>query len=417
MNAAMLLIALQLPAQTERAPLIRPIPQVQPRPPATDPILIWNEALLEAIRRDSTPPPKASRHLAMMHAAMFDAVSSLRRSYSHYLCLGFAPPGTSAECAAAVAAHRVLHALYPDQAERFDALLDTAMQGYPDGAGKEDAVELGRLVAEKLLKWRSTDGSDRTVRYTPRTGEGEWQPTLPAFKPGLLPQWGRVTPFTVRSLEPFRPSRPPERDSPEYLAHYREVKELGGVDSRTRTPEQTEIALFWADGAGTVTPPGHWNRIAQTVARQQGLGLEENARLFALLNLAMADAAISCWECKYRYSVWRPIQAVGVENPSWRPLIDTPPFPSYTSGHSSFSGAAAGVLACFFNTDRVRFATTSEGLPNVTRSFNGFWAAAEEAGRSRIYGGIHYQFDNAPGLASGRTIGEHACRTLLRPQR
>jgi membrane-associated phospholipid phosphatase len=172
---------------------------------------------------------------------------------------------------------------------------------------------------------------------------------------------------------------------------------------------------------GTITPPGHWNRIAKEASQRQGLSLSENARLFALLNICLADAGILCWECKFRHNFWRPITAIREANtdpdPTWISLLTTPPFPSYTSGHSSFSGAGAAALAYFFGTDAVPFRVSSDGVPGVRRSYAGFWAAAEEAGRSRIYGGIHYEFDNRAGLSSGRTLAEQRCRILLRPLR
>src|SRR5262245_18468677 len=313
MYGPLLLLALQTPAQAPRVDLFQPVPNVRAASPvrqADDPVLVWNEAMLQAIRVDRTPPPKAARNLAILHAAMYDAVNALTRSHTPYLTRAYAPPGTSPECAAALAAHRILHSLYPAQGERFDELLDRAMGGEPDGDGKEDAVALGQLVAEKVLAWREPDNAIRLMQYPGGSAPGEWRPTPPDYQAALLPQWGRLRPFTLSSPTQFRPARPPSLTSAEYTAHYREVKALGGVDSRARTPEQTEIAYFWADGEGTVTPPGHWNRIAQSVSRQQGLSLEQNARLFALLNLAMADAGISCWECKFRFGVWRPVQAI-----------------------------------------------------------------------------------------------------------
>src|SRR5262249_39189316 len=158
----------------------------------------------------------------------------------------------------------------------------------------------------------------------------------------------------------------------------------------------------------------------------QGLTMEENARLFALLNLTMADAGILCWDCKFHFNFWRPVHAIRqadvdgnadtVADPNWTPLLTTPPFPAYTSGHSTFSSAGPAALACFFQTDRVRFTTTSDGLAGVTRTFDSFWAAAEEAGMSRIYGGIHWDFDNQEGLRTGRALAEYICKTYLLPR-
>jgi hypothetical protein len=182
---------------------------------------------------------------------------------------------------------------------------------------------------------------------------------------------------------------------------------LGKSDSTVRTAEQTEIALWWADGAGTETPPGHWNSVARIVAESQGNTLVENARLFALLNIAEADAAIMSWDAKYAYDFWRPVTAIQAGGATtWLPLIVTPPFPTYTSGHSSFSGAAAEVLTQFFGTPYVSFTSESDGLPGVERSFSSFPEAAAEAAVSRLYGGIHYRFDNQDGLDTGHKLGK-----------
>ena len=394
------------------------VPQAKP-----DVVLQWNETVLKAIRADNTPPPLAARNLAIVHAAIYDAVNAVTRTHRAYRVDLTAPEATSPEAAAAVAAHRVLVALYPKQVERFDAVLDRALATVADGAGKTTGIHLGRGVAERLLDWRREDGAQRRVTYKPSFAAGYWRPTPPGFRAALLPQWTMLTCFCMKSGSQFRPSAPPAMSSTEYAASYREVKSLGGVNSRVRTAEQTTIARFWSDDAGTVTPPGHWNRIAQTVALQRGTTLDENARLFALLNLALADAGIVAWDCKFKYNTWRPVQgiqaadptvnAATLPDPEWMPLLTTPPFPTYTSGHSTFSGAAAAVLAKFFGTDEVRFSSTTEGLPGVTRTFKRFSEAADEAGKSRIYGGIHWEFDNSEGLACGRALGEYVADHFL----
>ncbi len=254
-------------------------------------------------------------------------------------------------------------------------------------------------------------------RYAPRPAPGRWRPTPPGHRPPLLPGWGSARCLALGDTAAFRPPDPPDLTSAGYAAAYRQVRDLGGGGSRLRTRDQTEVAFFWADGDGTVTPPGHWNRIAQAAARARGTTLAESARLFALLNVAMADAGVVCWECKFRFDVWRPVTAVReAEDPDWSPLLVTPPFPAYTSGHSSFSGAAAAALAAFFGTDDVGFRSTSDGVPGVVRSFPGFWAAAKEAGMSRIYGGIHWSFDNEAGLRCGREVGEYVAAHHFRPR-
>jgi membrane-associated phospholipid phosphatase len=239
----------------------------------------------------------------------------------------------------------------------------------------------------------------------------------------LLPQWGFVTPFALANIVDVRPPGPPALDSDRWSADYNEVKALGAATGSTRTGDQTQIALFWADGAGTVTPPGHWNQIAQQIGAALGNTLQENARLLALLNLAMADAAICAWDAKYAFNFWRPVTAIrhgdGDGNPdteadnTWSSLIATPPFPDYVSGHSAFSGAAATVLARFYGTDNIAFVTGSDATPGVNRSFASFSAAAAEAAVSRLYGGIHFRSANEDGRRSGMAIGEYVFRNYL----
>jgi membrane-associated phospholipid phosphatase len=390
-----------------------------------DPVTDWNGTLLQAIRTDRTPPPKASRAMACVHVAIYDAVVGLLGGYEPYHVTSSAPAGASPEAAAAAAAHRALVALFPAQQAAFDAALATALAAIPNGPAKTNGVTWGEQVAGEILALRANDHAADTAPYTPPTGGLWWTPTPPAFAPALLPNWPTVTPWTMTSGTQFRQGAPPSAGSSAYTSALREVRRLGRVDSHFRTPEQTQIALFWADGAGTATPPGHWLEIASGIVLQRGTPLLQNARLFALLSLAVADAAIVSWDNKYYYSDWRPVTGIQhaelagdpdiTPDPSWTPLIATPPFPSYTSGHSTFSGASSQILALFFGADDVAFTTTSDGLPGVQRSFSSFSAAAEEAGQSRIYGGIHWQYDNQAGLSSGRSLAEHVFFNFLTP--
>jgi hypothetical protein len=384
----------------------------------------WNDQLLAAVRTDGAPPPRASRAMAMVHICVYDAVAAIHNAsnlpsevdYDLYHSTAQPMEGASAEAAAAAAAHRMLVQLYPAQAETLDGALDESLAGIEDGPAKDNGVHFGRAVADEFFAVRAADGSAMVVQYSTGTEPGDWQPTAPAFAPALLPQWPAVTPFAMTSGSQFRSGGPPALTTVEYAAALFEVQRLGRVDSSVRTAEQAEIAHFWADGAGTSTPPGHWNRIAKTVAIQRGNSLLENARLFALLNMALADAAIVSWDNKYAFDFWRPITAcqnadidgndATVVDPDWTPLINTPPFPEYTSGHSTFSSAAARILGRFFGTDEVQFDSDSEGLAGVTRSFSRFSDAAAEAGKSRIYGGIHYEFSNADAQNAGRDLGD-----------
>lgn len=409
---------------TETRVIVFAPPRERPAPPQ-DVVLHWNEVTLQVIKDERTPPPMAARNLAMVHAAMYDAINGIYQTHTPFRVRAHNVEDTSPEAAASVAAHRILTSLYPCQQERFDNALDDALDALPAGTTRQRGVVLGQRVADRYLAWRRDDGSNRRAADAPGREPGVWQRTPPDYRPGMLPQWGSVTPFAISRPADFKVPPPPSLTNPLYTAAFFEVKALGARNSRARTAEQTLIAQFWADDSGTVTPPGHWNRIAQVVARDRALTVAENARLFALLNLALADAGIVCWHYKFGYNYWRPITAIREadrdgnpdteRDPAWESLLKTPPFPSYVSGHSTFSGAAAAALAGFFGTDNLRFTTTSDGTPGVRRTFERFSDAAAEAGRSRIYGGIHWEFDNSEGLRAGKAIADAIGRTLLRP--
>ena len=387
-------------------------------------VLEWNQLAMHAVGQARVSPVVASRALAITQVAVYDAVNAIDRSFEPYHAHVHASRGASLEAAAAQAAHDALAALFPSQSSTFDSALAADLVGIPPGRARQ-GTEVGREVARQILEWRSTDGSTAVVNYTPGTDPGDWQPTPPAYLPALAPQWPYVTPFALSSGSQFRPKPPPALDSAEYAAAFNEVKSLGRADSTTRTEEQTQIARFWNDGLGTAFAPGYWNKIAQSVATEQGLSLVSDARLFALLNIATADAIISCWDAKYAYSFWRPVTAIRAAdtdgNPDtepdagWTPLLVTPNFPSYTSAHSTVSAAAAGVLTDLFGPDH-HFTVGAEGLPGVTRSFDSFGAAAAEAGQSRIYGGIHYQFDNVAGQQRGRAVAGYVMDHVLKPR-
>ncbi|MCY7390724.1 MAG: phosphatase PAP2 family protein, partial [Leptolyngbyaceae cyanobacterium CAN_BIN12] len=379
--------------------------------PGSDAVIQWNATTLNAIRTALSSPPEASRALAMVHTAMYDAVNSVEQWYRPYF-VNIDPEivrGASLGAAATAAAYTVLRSLYPDQTTTFKQQLALSLASVPIDVAAGVGLALGGFVAAQILDWRSTDGSKTIVPYTPGTDPGQWQPTPPAFAPAFLPQWAEITPFAMTSGSQFRPPAPPDLDSARYAADLNLTQELGRKDSAIRTADQTEIALLWADGANTFTPPGHWNQIAEQVAVQEGNTLLENARLFALLNISLADAAIVAWDAKYNYNFWRPITAIQqadrdynpatTADPTWTPLLTTPPFSEHTSGHSTFSGAASTVLTDFFG-EHYAFSTTSLDLPGVTRRYSSFAAAADEAGISRIYGGIHFSSANEDGLAS-----------------
>ena len=393
---------------------------------SADVVTSWNSAALAAIRTNSTSPPVASRALAILHVSIYDAVNGISRRHEPYLVESTVQASASEVAAASAAAFRVLTTLFPAQTSQFTALHQAIVQAVKDGPQKQAGLTSGGLVADQILAARANDGFDAVVPAPVGMGPGVWEPTPPAFAPYLLPQWGHVAPFVMESSEALRPHGPPPLDSAQWAADYNEVKALGAAVGSTRTADQSQIARFWADGAGTETPPGHWNHIAQDVAAVQGNSLAQNARMFALLNLALADAAICAWDAKYAFNFWRPVTAIRAgdtdgndataADTTWSSFIPTPPFPDYISGHSTFSGAAARVLARFYGRDDIAFVTGSDALPGVTRSFAGFAAAAAEAGASRIYGGIHYWSANQDGLAAGAAIGDVTFANFLQPK-
>ena len=386
-------------------------------PARGDVVTDWNNAALDAIRAGNTSPPIASRSLAILHVSIYDAVNGIARTHDAYLVQSAASSSASREAAASAAAHQALVNLFPASTSSFDALHAAILATIPNGPHKTAGIVWGELVANQILAARTNDGHDAIVPPPGGSGPGVWVPTPPAYLPYLLPQWGFVVPFAMASSSQFRPPGPPSLDSERYVADYEEVKELGPVVGSTRTEEQTEIALFWADGAGTETPPGHWNSIAQIIAAAQGNTLEENSRQFALLNIAMADAAICAWDAKYTFDFWRPVTAIAFAEPelNWMSFIVTPPFPDYVSGHSTFSAAAATVLPLFYGTEDLPFTTGSDFLPGVYRNFSNCFDAAEEAAASRIYGGIHFRSASEDGLQAGISIGEWTATHYLLP--
>jgi hypothetical protein len=404
---------------------------------SADSVLDWNTAIGEVIRDDTTLPGPvyASRTYMMVHAAIYDAVNSISREHEPYILDVTAPLGTSADAAVGQAAHDVLVSLYPDQAGALSIQLTTFLSGIPPGPGKNDGILLGQAAAEAIIEARAFDHAYDTVAHPDGTLPGEWRRTPPTFGEPLGTQWPMVTPACLRSGAQMRPPGPPGLASPEYTAAYNEVKAYGKIDSASRTAEQTEIGLFWAYDRGGLGPPLIlYNQIAQYVAQANGNSLAQNAHLFALVNLAMADAAVACWECKYHFNLWRPITGIQlgdtdgnpdtVGDPAWLPLGApgggvvpdfTPPFPAYTSGHATFCAASLKMLANYYGGDTMDISLTSDEIPGVTRTFGSFSEAIEENGQSRIYLGIHWSFDKVLGIQNGNQIADYVFKHLLRP--
>jgi len=413
----------------------------------TDAVTRWNNVLLDVIRQVGGPPGPIGRGSAMMHGAIYDAVNSIVTTHEPYLIQVPAPSTASIEAACAHAAHDTLVAAFPSTTINLVKARKDALNAIPAGtsataiaAGKA----VGKAAALAMVQARTGDGADVNLPYVTGTQPGDWRET---GAPAASPNWPGVTPFTMEEGSQFRPPRPGGYQSKtemlastEYAAQLNEVKKLGRFDSSSRTAEQTKIAFFWANDADdTYKPPGQLFEITQTVSALRGLDVVENARLFALVGLAMGDAALVAWDAKYAtdLDLWRPVTAIQLANSdgnsatsvdaSWEPLATdpdtgnhvTPPFPAYTSGHATFGAAHAGVMRLYFGTDNVTFTAKTED-PNplvngVTRAFNSFTEAARENARSRIYLGVHFQWDGDHGFLSGTALAEYIMATRLRP--
>jgi hypothetical protein len=390
-------------------------------------------------------PLHESRMYAMMHVAIHDAVNAIDRRSRPYAFDATATPGVSADAAIAAAARDVLVAVIAEIPFPFppaclaagiasaEADYAAALSAIPDGPAKTAGILLGQASAAAILALRSGDGSDTPLLdfgFPQGTSPGEWRFT-PGFTFAFAPGWGEVTPFVLEHASQFRPGPPYGIGSNHYTADFNEVKAIGGdgiTTPSTRTSEQTEIGLFWLESS-----PLAWNRLARTVASSRGLGLWENARLFGLLNLALAEHAGS-WNAKYQYGFWRPVTAIQTAdsdgNPdteadvTWTPLQITYPMPDHDSAHATQGGAAAEVLKQFFGTDDVAFSACSLTLPAgskctdalpVLRSFASFSEAANENGESRILVGIHFRRAVEEGIQHGRKIANRAVNVFLQP--
>jgi len=390
-----------------------------------DVVLDWNRLFLDAIRRETTAPTLSTRNLALLNLSLHDAVNGVERNYQSYRYTAAAPAGCRASAAAMGAGYEAAVRLYPSLRAEANALLSAEIETEPDDAVRAASLAYGMAVTQAMIEDRANDGANTEIPYIPSAEPGEWRRTPPFFRPPLTPHWRYVRPFALPEIDAFVPPPPPALDSPVYAFDYNEVKSLGAGWSPVRTPEQTEIAVFWSDFSYTAMPPGHWVAIVVDLAAERAESLGNTARLMALLSLAEADAAIVCWEAKYRYNFWRPVTAIqrGDEDgnpltegdPVWASLLVAPNFPEYVSGHSTFAGANSEVLARFFGTDAIPFTAHSDSLPGVIRSFTSFSQCADEIGMSRIYGGIHFSSANWEGKRSGRAIGGYVSANWLLP--
>ena len=395
-----------------------------------DEVLDWNAVLRRAVVTAATPGALQPRIAAAMHVAMFEAYNGIEKRFtSIHDVSGEAPRGASKRAAVVYAAYNTLLAFFPAQAADFANDLDASLAGIAADSAIDNSEsiargrEWGEHVAAEIVAWRNTDGlNPPPPPYLGSLAVGKWRPTPPAFAPGLAPNLGQILTFVIPNGSTFRPAGPPPLMSTEYADNVNEVQRIGNAAAlpADRSADGTESARFWAGTALTA-----WFRIAEAVSRQNHLTLSENDRLFTLMSVAMADAVITCWDSKYFYELWRPFHAIrlaGTDNnpatipdPAWTPLIVTPPYPEYYSGHQSLDRTSATVLIAYFG-DSTPIETTSESLPGVTRHWSNFTAAADDAYMARIWGGIHFRFsmDDARDVARkiANYVLEHAAQPL-----
>ena len=388
-----------------------------------DTVTQWNLTMIAGLEAAAVPPPPAARIGAIVQASVFDAVNGIARRYAPYHVAPAAPPGASRDAAAAGAAHTALAALIPGQKPLFDAQLAATLAQISDdpshpGPAVRRGLAWGTTVATGILAWRATDGyTTPPPPYTVGTVPGDWQPTPPAFlgppAAPLFRQFAAMTPFALTSPSQFAPPGPPPLTSARYTQDLAEVQALGSATSTTRTPGQTQTAIFWQDD----TPAAMWNRAADQLAQATGLPLAPNARLLAQLNIALADATIAVWNAKNTDNFWRPVTAIrATADPAWTPLLPTPAFQEYPSAHSGVSSAAASVLASFYG-NTTPFTVTSAGLPGVQRDFQTFSAAVQQVEDARIYAGFHFRFSCADAAALGAHVASYVTSTLMQPLR
>jgi len=403
-----------------------------------DIVLDWNEAFRKAAK-DNIPksnPGWATRALAMTNGAIHDVFQATNRTESPFL-VDTNAPGASRQAAVAQAAYTILQDSYDGQQAILDPLYADQMAAIPDGPAKLSGMDLGNQVAQQYINWRANDGANSSVPYTTSSDPGRWRPDpLHPDQMAWGPEWGAVQTFSLQHSGQFTLPGVPDLNSQQYTDAFLEVQELGAKDSATRTTDQTDMAHFWAyDRATMGPPPVMFNRNLHEIALQMGNSEEQNAQLFAMASVAMADAATAAWDAKFADDFWRPITGIReagdgsagdadgnpdtVADPNWTPLGApgpdpndwpddfTPPFPAYPSGHATMGGALYETLRLFYATDSFTYDLTSEEtMPtgNSTRTFSSFSEAEWENAMSRLYMGVHWRFDSTDGIDLGNQI-------------
>jgi hypothetical protein len=404
-----------------------------------DAVTDWNLiASTTIVVNAGQPPPVSVLHFAMVHGAVYDAVNAIDRGHQPYLVQPPSNPTDSKEAAAATAAFRVLVGFddlpgpFRNQLPTLQPQYDNYIAALPDNppGSRAAGVTIGEATARAMLTARLNDGrfGPPPTLYLPALGI--WRPTPPNFAQDPAPWVGNVRTFIVPNAEMLRTDGPNALTSAAYTEDFNEVKTLGSLYSTTRTADQTDGAIFWQD-QGTAL----WNRIFRTLAASQELDIVENARLFAMGNLAAADALIGCWNDKYYWQFWRPITAIReadtdgnpatVADPTWLPLFDpatpvpppplvTPPFPDHPSGHCCATSAFVHTLQNFFGTDKIGFSAHSN-KSGTTRSFGRFSDALKEVIDARVWAGIHFRTADMQGAALGKKVAQYLKKHYFQP--
>jgi PAP2 superfamily len=391
---------------------------------SADEVIQWNKTLLTIVRTPGAQPATVhpTRSFAIMHAAVYDAVNAIDATHKPYLVrVEHVSPHASHEAAAVAAAHETLITLYPTFQTMLDQQYDQSLAQIPDGADKTIGIDVGRAVALAILALRSDDGSAAApIPYVFGNDAGNYQSTPPNFpKQPAFTHWSRVTPFALERANQFRPGAPPALASTEYTAVFNEVKSLGIVNSIAATTDQALIGRFW-NGA----IQNYWNEITQTAVHAHHLTTAQSARVFALLNLTLADEVIAFYDAKYTYNLWRPVTAIRAAatdgnpetaaDPDWLPQAGkTAADPSYPGAHAVISAGGAFVLRTLFGNKPFHLSVTSEVLPGVVRSFDSFADAKEEASLSRIYAGQHFRSDENAGEKLGSAVADFVVDNFL----
>ena len=392
--------------------------------PATaraDAVTTWNVYATNAlVGTAGQAPPVASIHLAMVHGAVYDAVNAIDGGHEGYLLSSrVATPFDSKDAATAAAAHRVLLNIVPAQEAVLKAQYDASLAGIPDGTQKTRGIAVGEAAAAAMIAARTADGRFGPFRNTPGTQAGEWRPTLPAFVNDPNAWVKDVKPFMVKSASQFRAKDPNSLTSRQYTREFKEVKSLGQDTSATRSDDQTAAARYWA----TVGLPV-WNRTAATLAADHGLGVADDARLFAMMYMTAADAAITVWDGKAFFKFWRPITAIREADtdgnratdadPAWLPLIATPPYPDHPSGLCGITAAVVSSYQDFFGTNDIAMTDTSP-VSGITRSWSSFDGVIDETIGARVWSGIHFRTADEQGARIGRKVANWREKHFFQP--